>query len=219
MGVYTQTDTNWVSRRGSFLILLIAFHVLLLWALKSGFAVKLVESIAAPIKAEIINEPEPEEPPPPPPPVKTVEMPPVSVPPVLVDIQIPIETPPIQIAVAPPQPAPTSPPVYGTPPGPPSTATVVTTKAVATYKPPIDDYYPPTSVTLGEEGRPIVKVCWDVKGKVLSSDLETSSGKKRLDDAAAKYGKQIKMRPGTVDGQPVAACATQAVVFTLKDSK
>jgi len=220
MGVYTQSDGNWFSRRGSFLILLVAFHILLLWALKSGFTVKLVEQITAPIKAEIINEPEEIEPPPPPPPVKAVEMPPVSVPPVLVDIQIPIETPPIQITTAPPPPGPPAPPVFGppAPPAPPAPASVVT-RAVATYKPPVSDYYPPTSVTLQEEGRPVVKVCWDEKGKVGDVTLDTSSGKKRLDDAAIKYGKQIKMRAGTTDGKAQAGCATQAVVFTLKDAR
>jgi len=219
MGVYTQTDTSWVSRRGSFLILLIAFHVLLLWALKSGFAVKLVEQITQPIKAEIINEPEIVEPPPPPPPVKAVEMPPVSVPPVLVNIQIPVESPPIQITTEPPPPGPPAPPVFGPPAPPAPPAPVATTRAVATYKPPVSDFYPPTSVTLAEEGRPVVKVCWDDKGKVTDVTPETSSGKKRLDDAAIKYGRQIKMKPGTVDGKPVAACATQAVVFTLKDAR
>ena len=38
------------------LILLIAFHLAFFWALKSGFAVKLVQQITQPIKAEIINE-------------------------------------------------------------------------------------------------------------------------------------------------------------------
>lgn len=218
MGVYTHSETNWFSRRGGFLVLLIAFHILLLWGFKSGFAVKIIKTITEPIKAEIIKEPEPEEPPPPPPPVKAVEMPPVSVPPVLVDIQIPIETPPIQVTTAPPPPGPPAPPVYG-PPAPPAPPASVTTKAVATYKPPIDDFYPTTSVQLGEEGRPIVKVCWDVKGVVGEVTLDTPSGKKRLDEAAVKYGKKIKMRPGTTDGQAFAACATQAVVFTLKEDK
>lgn len=218
MGVYTHTNGNWVSRRGTFLILLILFHVILLWAVASGFAVKFVESITAPIKAEIINEVKPEEPPPPPPPVKAVEMPPVSVPPVLVNIQIPIETPPIQITTAPPPPGPPAPPVYG-PPAPPAPPASVTVKYTVTYKPTVEDYYPPTSVSLQEEGKPVVRICWDNKGKVTEVTVSESSGKKRLDDAAIKYGKQIKFRPGTVDGQAVSECALQRVTFTLKDMK
>ncbi|MEO8316652.1 MAG: TonB family protein [Pseudomonadota bacterium] len=217
MGVYTHTDGNWVSRRGTFLILLILFHVLLLWALKSGFAIKFINDVVAPIKAEIINEPEPEEPPPPPPPVKTVEMPPVSVPPVLVDIQIPVEAPPIQVAVAPPQPPATTPPVHGTPPAP--GPAVPSTKAVVRLRPEILDFYPTTSVSLQEEGRPVVKICWDVKGNVLTSAIDEPSGKKRLDDAAVKYGLKMKMKPGTTDGQAVTGCATQPVLFSLKDAR
>src|SRR5215203_5313548 len=143
MGVYTHTDGNWLSRRGTFILLLFLFHALLLWAVASGFATKFVASITEPIKAEIINEVKPEEPPPPPPPVKAVEMPPVSVPPVLVDIQIPVETPPIQITTAPPPPGPPAPPVFG-PPAPPAPPSVTTKSSVAS-RPDIADFYPPTS--------------------------------------------------------------------------
>src|SRR5690606_2186969 len=110
MGVYTQTNSNWLSRRGGFLFLLIAFHVAFIFALKSGFAVKLIEQITQPIKAEIINEVVPEEPPPPPPEVQ-MELPPVQVPPVLVDIQLPPPPPtaiqaPVTTEVQPPAPPP-----------------------------------------------------------------------------------------------------------------
>jgi protein TonB len=220
MGVYTQTDGNWVSRRGSFLILLIAFHILLLWALKSGFAVKLVESITAPIKAEIINEPEIEEPPPPPPPVKAVEMPPVSVPPVLVDIQIPIETPPIQITTAPPPPGPPAPPVFGppAPPAPPAPPSV-TTKVAYAFKPDPADFYPSTSIQLAEEGKGKVQLCFTTAGKVETASITESTGKKRLDDAAVKMGKQVRIKPPTVDGKAQADCVVMPVTFSLKDLK
>ena len=56
MGVYTQSQGNWLSRRGAFLVALIAFHVMFVWALKSGLAVKLHGADHAAIKAEIINE-------------------------------------------------------------------------------------------------------------------------------------------------------------------
>jgi protein TonB len=219
MGVYTHSQDNWLSRRGGFLVLLIVFHLLLVWGFKSGFAVKIIKSITEPIKAEIIKEIPPEEPPPPPPPVKAVEMPPVSVPPVLVDIQIPIETPPIQITTAPPPPGPPAPVVFGPPAPPAPPAPSVTTKATIKSRPDIVDFYPPTSITLAEEGRPVVKICWDVKGKVLTSEIAEPSGKKRLDDAAVKYGMRMVMKPGTNDGTPYAACATQPVLFTLKDAR
>jgi protein TonB len=213
MGVYTQSSNgNWLSRRGTFLFLLIAFHVLLLWALKSGFAIKFYESLAPPIKVAVIDEVKEEEPPPPPPPVRPVELPPISVPPVLVDIQVPVEAPPITVTTAPPPPGPPAPVVYG-PPAPP--APVTTAYAIA-FKPDVSDYYPPTSIQLEETGRPRVKICWDNKGKVGEVTLAESSTKKRLDDAAIRMGKQYRFKPGTADGVPVGNCAVLPVVFTLK---
>jgi protein TonB len=213
MGVYTHSEGNWLSRRGTFILLLFAFHVLLLWALKSGFAVKFIESITKPIEVQKIEEVKPEEPPPPPPPVKAVELPPVSVPPLLVDIRVPVDPPVIQITTAPPPPGPPAPPVYGppAPPAPPS----VTTKYALISKPDTEDYYPSASRSAEEEGRPIVKICFDTKGKVIDSTLETSSGKKRLDDAAVRMSKQFKYKAGTVDGQPQAQCVPTAIKFTL----
>jgi len=113
MGVYTHSDGNWLSRRGAFLVALILFHLVLFWALKSGFAVKFIESITEPIKVDIVNEVDEEEPPPPPPPPK-MEIPPVQIPPPVVDITI---APDVQttaltnVTDKPPPPAPPAPPV------------------------------------------------------------------------------------------------------------
>ncbi len=171
-----------------------------------------------PIKVDIIDEVKPEEPPPPPPPVKAVELPPVSVPPVLVDIQIPVDPPPIAITTAPPPPGPPAPVVYGppAPPGPPSPPAPVGTPYSVTYKPDVADFYPPRSLQMEETGRPVVKVCWDVKGKVVESTLAEPSGKKALDDAAIRYGKNIKFKPGTSDGQAVGGCARRGGSFQAR---
>jgi TonB family protein len=118
-----------------------------------------------------------------------------------------------QITTAPPPPGPPAPPVYGppAPPAPPS----VTTKYALISKPDTEDYYPSASRSAEEEGRPIVKICFDTKGKVIDSTLETSSGKKRLDDAAVRMSKQFRYKPGTTDGQPMAQCVPTAIKFTL----
>src|SRR5690606_859713 len=182
MGVYTQTQGNWLSRRGGFLVLLVAFHLGFFWALKSGFAVKLVQQITQPIKAEIINEVKPEEPPPPPPEVQ-MELPPVQVPPVLVDIQLPPPPPtaiqaPITTEVVPPAP----------PPPPQVTRSVVRTKFSTAYVPDPNDFYPSTSRSMQEEGVVRVHVCWGTNGRVDASQLKVaqSSGYSRLDDAALR---------------------------------
>ena len=212
MGVYTQTNSNWLTRRGGFLILLIAFHVAFFWALKSGFAVKLVQQITQPIKAEIINEVIPEEPPPPPPEVQ-MELPPVQVPPVLVDIQLPPPPPtaiqaPVTAEVVPPAP----------PPPPQVTRSVVRTSAGVASMPNVDDYYPNTSRTLQEEGVVRVEVCWGTDGRVARDNVKVAqtSGHSRLDDAGVRVAQRIRMRPATVDGQPEAGCATLPVRFSLR---
>jgi periplasmic protein TonB len=213
MGVYTQSaNSNWLSRRGMFLVILILFHVLLFWALKSGFAVKFINSLPQAIKAEIINEVKPEEPPPPPPEVK-MEMPPVQVPPVLVDIQLPVDPPPTAIQA--PTTTQTVPPQPPAPPAPPRP--VQSTKAVVTYKPDTFDYYPSTSRNLGEEGKVRVRICVGTNGRVTEATVAESSGIGRLDEASTRLAKQYRFKPATEDGKPIAQCFLLPVSFSLKE--
>jgi periplasmic protein TonB len=212
MGVYTHSDGNWLSRRGTFLVILIAFHVVLFWALKSGFAVKFIKSITEPIKAEIINEVKPEEPPPPPPEVK-MEMPPVQVPPILVDIPNPPDPPPtVIIAEVTTQPVPPQPPA---PPAPPRQ--VVSTKAQITFQPDLRDYYPSASINLKEEGNVRVRLCVAVNGRVTEATVAEESKFARLNDAAVKIAKQYRFKPATEDGKPVAQCFLLPVKFNVND--
>jgi protein TonB len=213
MGVYTHSDGNWLSRRGAFLVALILFHLVLFWALKSGFAVKFIESITEPIKVDIVNEVEKDEPPPPPPPPK-MEMPPVQIPPPVVDITI---APDVQTTaltnttdkVLPPQ-----------PPQPP----VVTRQVVRTQlklnpkssQPNVDDYYPETSRRLEEEGLTKVKVCVGTNGRVKNAEVDETSSFSRLDEAALKVAKLLRFTPPTEDGKPVDdACGTVPIRFQL----
>lgn len=211
MGVYTQTNGNWLTRRGAFLALLIGFHLAFFWALKSGFAVQLIQQITQPIKAEIINEVVPDEPPPPPPEVQ-MEIPPVQVPPVLVDIQLPPPPPtaiqaPVTTEVVPPPPA---------PPPPQPTRAVVRTKVGIASAPDPQDYYPNTSRSLGEAGIVKVRLCYGENGRVTQTTLSESSGFPRLDDAAVRMGNRYRMKPATVDGKPEADCVVLPVRFSLE---
>jgi protein TonB len=183
----------------------------LLWALKSGFAVKFVQSITQPIKAEIINEVKPDEPPPPPPEVK-MELPPVQVPPVLVDIQIPFDPPPTALTTTvtdkpvpppPPQPPPPRPVVAGTPPRP-------------TYVPDPQDYYPNQSKQLEEEGQIRVRICVNVQGRVGEATVATPSQFERLNEAAIKLAKQYRFKPATEAGKPVDQCVVLPVKFNME---
>jgi len=210
MGVYTHSEGNWLTRRGTFLILLIAFHVLLLWALKSGFAVKFVQSITQPIKAEIIQEVKPDEPPPPPPEVK-MELPPVQVPPVLVDIQIPFDPPPTALTTTV-----TDKPVPPPPPAPPPRPATPGTPAKVTFAPDTQDYYPSQSRTLEEEGQIRVRICVGTNGRVSEATVATPSQFERLNEAAVKLAKQYRFKPATEGGKPVDQCVVLPVKFSLE---
>ena len=214
MGVYTHSDGNWLTRRGTFLLALIAFHVLLAWALASGFAVKFIKSITEPIKVEIVDEVKPEEPPPPPPEIK-MELPPVQVPPVLVDIPNPPDPPPtVLIVETTTQPVPPSPP---SPPAAPTARPVVRVAAKVTYRPDPRDFYPNASLNLKEEATIKVRICVSIAGKVIDATVPEPSKFERLNEAAVKYGKQIKFNPPTEDGKPVAQCFLQPVKFAVND--
>lgn len=214
MGVYTHSSGNWFSRRGTFLVILVAFHVLLFWALKSGFATKFVQSITQPIKAEIINEPKPEEPPPPPPTVK-IELPPVQVPPILVDIPLPPPPPTAIVAETTTEKVPPTPPKPPAPPAPPRNVV----GAGYAFKPDPADYYPSASKSLNEEGLAKVRICYDLKGKPEEVTVDESSNFSRLDEAAIRYGKAVRIKPGSVDGKQTTGCVVVPVRFSLKGEK
>ena len=212
MGVYTHSDGNWLTRRGAFLVALILFHLVLFWALKSGFAVKFIESITEPIKVDIVNEVKDEEPPPPPPPPK-MEMPPVQIPPPVVDITIQQDvstTALTNVTDKPPPPAP-PPPVVRAP--------VVRTQLKLNPKssqPNVDDYYPETSRRLEEEGLTKVKVCVGTNGRVKNAEVDETSSFARLDEAAIKVAKLLRFTPPTEDGKPLDdACGTVPIRFQL----
>ena len=117
MAAYAQ-DSSFFTRRGIVVVAIIALHVLVAWALASGLAHKVVEVLAPPIEADIVEEVKKEDEPPPPPPPE-MERPPVEVPPPEVSIDLPMETTTTAIQDVtdkPPPPAPPPPPrVAGTP--------------------------------------------------------------------------------------------------------
>ena len=103
------------SRRLTGLVAVVAFHVVLVYALVHGLARKIVEVVRAPLETKIIEEikaPPPDKPPPPPPP-KLAMPPPPYIPPPEVTVQAPVVAPTITAvtSVKPPE-------EYRTPAGP-----------------------------------------------------------------------------------------------------
>jgi protein TonB len=203
------TDTSFLSRRAIVFISIVAFHVLIVWALASGLARKVVETIAPPIETDIIEEVETREEPPPPPPPE-MERPPVEVPPPEVAIDIPIET---TTAI---QDVTNRPP----PPRPPPPRVVQRTGASVDQRrsPATDEYYPPASRRANEEGVSTIRVCVTTEGRSSgTASVTKSSGHPRLDEAAVKWAQRARYKPATEDGRPVEDCTQFNVRFRLTD--
>ncbi|MEZ5499599.1 MAG: energy transducer TonB [Steroidobacteraceae bacterium] len=208
MAAYAQ-DTSFFSRRGLVFLAVVGFHVLMVWALASGLARKVVQVIAQPLETDIIDEIEKQDEPPPPPPPE-LERPPVEVPPPDIQINIPMETS-TSTAIT----DVTDKPVPKAPPPPPPPKARKAPSLDVRRSPSTDDYYPPTSKRLEEEGVVTVNACVDASGRTSGATVEKSSGFGRLDEAAVKWANRARWKPGTEDGQPVAMCQAFNVRFKL----
>jgi protein TonB len=86
--------------------------------------------------------------------------------------------------------------------------------------PSTEDYYPPASKRLGEEGSANVHVCVGPNGKLTEDPtLAQTSGSARLDEGAVKLAKAGSghYTPGTEDGQPVTSCMVFKIKFELRN--
>jgi periplasmic protein TonB len=203
----------------AFVVLL---HLLIVYALVTGLARKVVEVVKQPVETKIIEEvkpPPPKDLPPPPPPPKLTAPPPPFIPPPEVNIQTP--PPPNTIAavtnvrpenpVMPPPapPAPAAPAAQG-PAGPARTAAVV--DASQCQKPE----YPRKSLRAEEQGTVVLQFLIGVDGRVADSKVERSSGFRDLDSAARAALSLCKFKPGTVNGQPEASWTRMEYVWKIE---
>jgi protein TonB len=189
----------------------VLLHVLLVWALVTGLARKVVDVIKKPIETKVVEEkkapPPPEAPPPPPP--KLEVPPPPFVPP-----------PEIQIAIAPPANAITQVTAKAPPPTPvikpvskPPTPASLDRGTCASPEPA----YPMSSRRNQEAGSLVLRIQIDASGAPGKVEIAKSSGFSRLDEAAKNWIGTCRFRPSTVEGKAVAGYATQAYTFTLRD--
>ena len=195
--------------------LVVLLHVLLLWALQSGLAQKVVKITEVKVVAMLLSEnvpPPPAPPQTPPPPPKT---PP---PPAAAPLPVPTSTTPAStVPVAPPSPAPAvaappAPPAPAAPPAP-SIRTGATIQAGASCAKPD---YPSASRRLEEEGTVTLKFLIGTDGRVLQAEIEKSSGFNRLDEAARNALAKCQFRPGTVDGKPEQSWASMKYTWRLE---
>jgi TonB family protein len=86
------------------------------------------------------------------------------------------------------------------------------------FRPDPQDYYPSISREEKEEGLTKIKLCYDLDGIPADVTLDESSGFTRLDEAALRYGRAMRIRPGRIDGQPQPGCVTVPVRFVPRRS-
>src|SRR4051812_5942587 len=209
MAAYAQ-DSSFFTRRGIVVVMIIALHIFVAWALATGLARKVVEVLAPPIEADIVEEVKQDDQPPPPPPPE-MERPPVEVPPPEVSIDLPMETANnaiVDVTDKTPPPAPPPPPrVAGSP-------------ARMTRPVNPDDYYPPGSFRREEQGAPVVQACVGPGGRLLREPVVTdTSGFPDLDGAAVKVAKATRYAAGTDNGTALPeSCIKFKVKFVLKNN-
>jgi len=189
--------------------LVVMLHAAALMALWH-YQIRMTPQEAVTLFVDFINPPapaKPETPPAPRPHPKPAVTPPSEPPPLAVEA--PVVMP--QEPVAPPPPE----PVIDAPPSPPQPVQLATELSV-TCPARVPPAYPPLSRRLGEEGRVVLRVELDEQGRVSAASIETSSGTKRLDDAALSAVKSWRCTPALHDGAPARAVALQPFVFVLK---
>ena len=192
-------------RRITGMLVVVAFHIVLGYALVEGLARKIVDVVRSPLDTKIIEEvkpPPPDKPPPPPP--KLVTPPPPYIPPPEISIQAPVTGPTITAVTQVKPPAPVPPPARPAPPPapPPKPREPVRIAAVVDARACEKPAYPSAALRANETGIVLLSFLIDMDGKVLEGKVERSSGYRRLDDAALNGLSLCKFRPATVDGKP-----------------
>lgn len=195
--------------------LVVLLHLLLLWAIQSGMSQEVQRKMQVVADVLLLASDAPKPPPPPPPPSAP---PPRTPPPVssVPAIETPVVLPPPAnaVTVAPSAPTPAAPSAPAAPAAPRSEA--VRTAAVVNAAQCEKPEYPIASRRMEEEGTVHLRFLVGVDGKVIQSEVEKSSGFKRLDEAARAGLSRCQFRPALVDGRPEQAWASMRYTWRLE---
>jgi protein TonB len=212
MTTYAPSGSSFLSRRTTVFVFIVGLHVLLFYALQMGLGRTVADMMPPSLNVDFINDQQPRVLPPPPPSQPELARPKVEIPVPDFQVDVPPSTDTIrEIAPQPNEQAATPPPparvVQRVPGGP------------GRGFPDTDDFYPPTSLRLREEGTAAVHVCVDQRGKLTGEpSIVRSSGHPRLDEGALKLAKagSGRYRPTMEDGQPVSSCYPMRIKFQLR---
>jgi periplasmic protein TonB len=220
------------SRRATAIAAAVLVHVVLLYALITGSALRVVEVMREPFMTRIIAEPKPAaapaEKPAAPTPPKPVSVPRVKPKPAPVPHPKPRPAPVPQVP-APEVVSPSAPPaeraITATPaelpaseptPGPSDSATADGLEASVQLEGCVMPEYPAASIAAEETGTVALSFLVGADGRVLESRVDRSSGHRRLDEAARRALGRCKFRPAIADGKPHQAWAHINYVWRLE---
>jgi protein TonB len=217
-----------VSSRIGTLGSIIVLHIGLFYALKSDVPHQSPEPTPAKevVATFIVPEPAPAPAPPPQQPAPKKSAPEIKKAPARPKPAKPVQdTAPLPEAITEPPvtPAPVktetvAPPVAAAPaavPAPPAPAQPRTiTSGIEYIQPPQPDY-PPVSRRMGEEGKAVLRILVNDKGRPERIEVQKSSGSTRLDEAARQAAARAVFKPFIEDGKPVARYAIVPITFQL----
>jgi protein TonB len=193
-------------QRSTGLIIVVVFHVLLIWGLAAGLDREVVKNAIEILKADVKEEEIVKEELPPPPPPEVKPPPPDFVPPPSLDF-VPDAPAPAAIQNV----QRTEKKVE---------APVNQTKAKVGPKGLSKPEYPAASIRLGEAGTTCLNLYIGEDGKVQDAQISCSSGSARLDEAAQKHAiRSWKFIPCMVGDKPVACWNPIKFTWRIEDAK
>ncbi len=201
MSYHVQQNTQ---QRSIGIFIVIAFHVLLIWALANGLGKTIVTFMVpdpiqlTPVEKQIVPPPivEPQEP------IIDNRTKIIIDPNISTEITFDDAHPPTVIG-------------KGTDESLIATPSLSKPKLLKASKPD----YPSAAARLGEEGATSLKLLISTDGRVADAQLLTSSGSSRLDEAAIKHAKRNWVFSPCTEGSKAVACWHQTkLVWQLKDA-
>jgi protein TonB len=190
---YVQPQGN-ANRRMTGLAIVVAFHVVLGYALVNGLARKIVQVVTQPLETKIIEEtrPPPPDKPPPPPPPKLVAPPPPYIPPPEVQVQVPQMAPTITAVTRAKPTEPVAPP--GQRVAPPVQHAPVHTAPVVDAKACDKPQYPPAALRAQETG--VVLVAGRAFERIQAAGRSRAASAESVQIQACDYRRQARARLG-----------------------
>jgi protein TonB len=230
----SSTVLRWESERTPrpLMVAVVLVHGVLLWLALTLWGPPEFKAAQAPVLALLLPEPPAKAPPPPQAPAVASRRPVPDTPPAAT------VAPPEPVAPAPPAsvlatPAPSASPMVVAPvaPAPTSAAAVASSTPTppAVVAPPVrtpamlqasqtceKPLYPAASRRLEEEGTVLLRFLVQADGRVVDSQIEKTSGFRRLDEAARQALARCQFKPATVDGKPEQSWASIRYTWRLE---